>query len=108
MDRSSRRLALLALLACAGLGVAGCTSTNGGQSTSRYAAAVRRPAESNVLLADEIAKVDGRTLDDALRQLRPEILRANAVVRQASMEFVRPTVFLDDRFLGSIDALRLI
>jgi hypothetical protein len=98
----------LAVLACAGLAVAACSSANGGQTMSQYAMPVHRSAEPNVLLAEDIAKVDGRTLDDALRQLRPEILRANAIIRQASMDFVPPSVYVDDRFLGSTDALRLI
>jgi len=64
--------------------------------------------EINRVRADDLARADGMTLDDALRQVRPDMLRPIAVERYAVTEMVRPSVYVDDRFVGGDDALRVI
>jgi hypothetical protein len=55
----------------------------------------------------ELLPLQEISIDEALRQIRPEWLRVNASSR-ATVEPARASVYVDDLYVGELDALRLI
>jgi hypothetical protein len=54
----------------------------------------------------DLLSVDGESAADAVRQLRPDWLRPNRAPGKA--ELVRPSVYIDGRYAGGPDELRLV
>ena len=67
----------------------------------------RRGRPSDQILPSELRLVSGRTAADAVRQLRPEFLRV-APTRTINGQPVLPSVYLDGRPAGGLDALGTI
>ena len=68
---------------------------------------VGRRSTSDRLARDELAPLAGASLEDALRRLRPEWMRASPTTRQAA-EPGLASVYVNDAYVGGLDALRLI
>lgn len=56
----------------------------------------------------DLAKVRGTTAADAVRQLRPEFLRAGGRRMSLSASTATPSVYVNGRYVGGADALGLI
>jgi hypothetical protein len=63
------------------------------------------PATS--VLHAELEPLEAASLDDALRRLRPEWMRLNPVVRQVGVPGYA-TVYVDNLYAGSLEALSLV
>ncbi len=68
----------------------------------------RRESSSAVLTSAELQRVPGRTLEEAIRQLRPEYLSTNSAESVITGGDPRPVVYLDNTLVGTVDALRTI
>ena len=55
----------------------------------------------------DLLSVDGESVADAVRQLRPDWLRPNRAPGRAT-ELVRPSVYINGAYAGSPDELRLV
>jgi hypothetical protein len=64
-------------------------------------------SSSNHVPHAELLPLQEISIDEALRQIRPEWLRVNASSR-ATVEPARASVYVDDLYVGELDALRLI
>src|SRR4051812_45160682 len=103
----------LALLSVTALGNFACShagtmTSDGGYLTVITPSPVTRSIEMNRVRGDELARVDGSSLEDALRQIRPELLRANSVVDHGSVVSTTPSVYLNGRHVGSVEILRVM
>lgn len=62
---------------------------------------------ATLVARSELAPLQEASLEEALRQLRPEWLRVNPSSRQIT-EAARASVYVNDVYAGELDALRLI
>src|SRR5205807_10605049 len=71
---------LLSVTAAGAVGChhAGTVTSDGGYLTVITPSPVSRSVEMNRVRGEELARADGSSLEDALRQIRPELLRANS------------------------------
>ena len=93
----------LAVAAC-GPAIAASASTPYEQ---RALAPVGRQSSSDRVARSELAPLSELTFEEALRRLRPEWLRPSPTTRQASEPGVA-SVYVNDAYVGGLDALRLI
>jgi hypothetical protein len=66
-----------------------------------------RRASSDRVARQELAPLADLGLEDALRRLRPEWMRVSPTTRQAA-EPGAASVYVNDAYVGGLDALRLI
>src|SRR5881628_1949313 len=66
-----------------------------------------RKSRSDLIVRSDLVAVDGSTALDAVRTLRPEYLRPSTY-RTMEAQRTYATVYIDDRFVGGLDALTLV
>jgi hypothetical protein len=94
-------LGLVSVAACAGR-----IPRDGGVVTRMESVeAPRRESPNDRIALADLAKVTGRSAGDAVRQLRPEFLRARGRPSQTPSP---PSVYVDGRYAGQTEVLELI
>ena len=108
MSRSFMPLGVLPLIlllpACH---VAGPTPTGAAfdRSLSRT---LRREAGTRRVGEDELRNLADQSLAQALMQLRPDFLRPNPTGRVSAGAVARPSVYIDNVYVGAVDALQVV
>lgn len=108
MSRSFMTLGVLPLIlflpAChvAGPTPAGAAFDRSLSRTLRHETGTRRVGE------DELRNVADQSLAQALMELRPDFLRPNAMGRVPVGPAARPSVYIDNSYVGAVDALQLV
>ena len=74
-------------------------------SDREQTAAFARPSDR--ILSSELRVIDANTAAEAIRQLRPEFLRA-APSQQIGVRAASPAVYVDNRLAGGLDVLAAI
>jgi len=89
----------------------GCTAAivhpSGSPLDATLMIAAHGESSGNHVAHAELLPLQEISIDEALRQIRPEWLRVNASSR-ATVEPARASVYVDDLYVGELDALRLI
>ena len=102
----TRALVPLALISIVAGSRAGAQQTS---ATRLMSEAPRRETSNRTLTARDLAAAPGPTLEDAIRQLRPEFFRVNpprAAVGRT--EPVRAMVYVDNHYTGEPETLRTV
>jgi hypothetical protein len=99
-----------AVIGC--LGASGCwpVTRNGSEGFERRATPTRTsdPESSRFFINQaDILIADVESVDDVVRRLRPDWLRASPTQRQGS-DMQRAMIYVDDLFLGGLETLRLV
>ena len=108
MSRSFMPLGILPLMlllpACylAGPTPTGAAFDRGLSRTVRQETGTRRVGE------DELRNLADQSLAQALMQLRPDFLRPNPTGRVPVGAVARPSVYIDNSYVGAVDALQLV
>ena len=88
-----------------------CASAGAGPATTSYAqrtlAPVGRQSSSDHVAPQELAAFSDVSLEEALRRVRPEWMRPSPTARQAA-EPGLASVYVNDAYVGGLEALRLI
>jgi hypothetical protein len=66
------------------------------------------PSSLTQIAGTELRNANGTNVEDALRQFRPEFLRANTAYDGRSMRPIAPSVYVDGVLTGTTDVLRMI
>jgi hypothetical protein len=111
MVNTARRVAILTASVSVWAAL-GCATVPALRDSPTPSGTMLFPSPSNTSSAQRIARAEltsthQASLENVLRQLRPEWFRAPSSVRQVGDQAVA-SVFLDDVFLGAPDLLRLI
>lgn len=98
-----RHMSVVLALACAtsvALGIAGCASSSRGGTSAN--------ASSDVITAEEIARVDVQNAYEAVQKLRPAMFRPRQPATANAQAKGEVLVYVDNNRFGNADALRLI
>lgn len=111
-DERSRRCdgALLGRLAPVGLALAvACSPATVPSNLSHEASSAPiRAAQGNRVSAVELKPLEYLSLEQALLRLRPNFLRVNSSAGARPGSADRPTVYIDNSYVGAPDALQLV
>jgi hypothetical protein len=100
---SSKVVALVAMSACA----SGPVRSSDLSAFDVIAIAPAIASTANVVAHAELAPLQEASIEEALRQLRPEWLRVNPSSRRVA-EPARASVYVNDVYAGELETLRLI
>jgi hypothetical protein len=108
----TRQRATASSIVVLGIVVSGCTSGMVGSSAptaleAMAFASTRHESSMSHVGHSELVPLQEKSLEDALTQVRPEWLRVNSSARQVA-EPARASVYVDNLYVGELDALRLI
>lgn len=107
MDNCSAVLSTVGVL----VAMAGCASgpvrSSDLSAFDVLAIAPAHASTATVVAHSELAPLQEASLEEALRQLRPEWLRVNPSSRQVT-EAARASVYVNDVYAGELETLRLI
>lgn len=96
------RLPIPRLAACALAIVQACASAN------HQAPIDPEAREASSVSTVDVTRTNARTALDAIRQVRPEFLRASMRTPASSYTVTEPVVYENGRYLGGIDRLAMI
>lgn len=82
-------------------------ASEGSLYEQRAVVPVGRQSSSDRLARQELAPLAGLSFEEALRRLRPEWMRPGPTTRQSAEPGVA-SVYVNDAYVGGLDALRLI
>lgn len=69
---------------------------------------VRQDARARRVGEDELRSLADQSLAQALMQLRPDFLRPNPAGHLPGGAVARPSVYMDNTYVGAVDALQLV
>jgi hypothetical protein len=108
----SRMLGRALVAAIVGVGASGCWAgtRNGSDGFEQLVTSTRTsdPKSSRFFISKtDISNTDAESIDDVVRHLKPDWLRAGPTQRQGT-DSQRAVIYVDDTFLGGIELLRLV